>query len=86
MVDTRPARTHTAFTLQWIGKKFGRWLEIGSGSIEGDCIHVFLDRLPVGGFTGYVRLLPQGAAPPAAPEASPQRPGAADGTGEELED
>jgi hypothetical protein len=70
MVDPK-ARTHTAYTMQRIGKKLGRWLEIGSGRIEGDSVHVFLDRLPIGGFTGYVRLTPHGEPPP-LPQA--QRP------------
>jgi len=75
-------RTHTAYTMQRLGKKLGRWLEIGSGRIDAEGVHVFLDRLPVGGFTGYVRLTPNGAPPPAlSPE--PPRPGA---TGEVSED
>lgn len=67
------ARTHTAYTMQRIGKKFGRWLEIGSGRIEGDDVHVFLDRLPIGGFTGYVKLTLHGKPPP-LPQPQPQRP------------
>jgi hypothetical protein len=73
MADGTKARTHTAFTLQRVGKKFGRWLEIGTGRIDHDGMHVFLDRLPVGGFTGYVRMTPHGAPPP-LPEPKPQRP------------
>ena len=72
MADTK-ARTHTAYTMQRIGKKFGRWLEVGSGRIDPDAVHLFIDRLPVGGFTGYVRLTPHDAPPP---ELKPQRPAA----------
>jgi len=70
MADPK-ARTHTAYTMQRIGKKLGRWLEVGSGRIDQDGVHVFIDRLPVGGFTGYVRLTPQGEPPPVP---QPQRP------------
>ena len=70
MADPK-ARTHTAWTMQRIGKKLGHWLEVGSGRIEGDEVHLHLDRLPVGGFTGYVRLAPQGSPPPLP---QPQRP------------
>jgi hypothetical protein len=34
---------------------------------------VFLDRLPIGGFTGYVYLAPVGTQPPVI-EPTPQRP------------
>jgi hypothetical protein len=59
------ARTHTAFALKREGKKSSRWLEIGAARLEKDGVaHVFLDRLPVGGFNGYVYLAPAGAQPP----------------------
>ena len=80
MADPKP-RTHTAFTMQRIGKKFGRWLEVGSGRIDQDGIHLFLDRLPVGGFTGYVRLTPHGTPPP---QPQPQRPAPAADEDEEF--
>ena len=76
------ARTHTAYTMQRIGKKLGRWLEIGSGRIDQDGVHVFLDRLPIGGFTGYVRLTPRGEPPPSP---VPQRPAQALGDGDDIE-
>lgn len=51
--------THTAFAMQRIGKNLTRSLEIGTGRIDpDDIVHVYLDRLPIGGFSGYVRLLP----------------------------
>lgn len=67
--------THTAYALKRIGKKFGRWLEIGGARLEEDgSVRVVLDRLPIGGFTGYVHLAPIGAEPPPPPEPSPARP------------
>ena len=39
--------------------------------------HVFLDRLPLGAFTGYVMLAPIGTEPP-LPQPKPKRPGEAD--------
>ena len=41
--------------------------------IDDDGVHLFLDRLPVGGFTGYVRLTTE-RAPPPLPQPQPQRP------------
>ncbi len=73
MADGSKARTHTAFTMQRVGKRLGRWLEVGSGRIDHDGVDVFLDRLPVGGFTGHVRLTTTGKPPP-LPEPKPQRP------------
>jgi hypothetical protein len=74
MADNSKAPTHAAFAFRREGKKFGRWLEVGTGRIdkENNLVHVFLDRTPIGGFTGYVRLSPIGIEPP-LPE--PQRPG-----------
>jgi hypothetical protein len=70
--------THTAFAFKREGKKFGRWLEIGSARAEPDgAIKVFLDRLPIGGFTGGVLLSPIGVDP-ALPQPPPRRPGETD--------
>ena len=70
--------THTAFAFKREGRKFGRWLEIGTARADGTGeIRVFLDRLPIGGFTGGVRLSPIGTEPP-LPEPPPQRPGQLD--------
>jgi hypothetical protein len=80
MTNNNKTNTHTAFTMQRIGKKFGRWLEVGGGRIDEDgTAHVFLDRLPVGGFTGYVRLTLHGEVPP---EPKPQRLGEDEELGE----
>ncbi len=67
--------THTAFAFKREGKgiRFGRWLEIGGARAEGGgIVHVFLDRLPIGGFTGYVYLAPVGSKPP-FPDPEPRR-------------
>ena len=70
--------THTAFAFKREGRKFGRWLEIGVARAEdGGQIRVFLDRLPIGGFTGGVLLAPVGTTP-ALPEPPPRRPGEVD--------
>jgi hypothetical protein len=67
--------THTAFAFKREGRKFGRWLEIGVARAEQDGqIRVFLDRLPIGGFTGGVLLSPIGTVPE-PPPAPPRRPG-----------
>jgi hypothetical protein len=72
------APTHTAFAFKREGRKFGRWLEIGTARAEdGGVIRVFLDRLPIGGFTGGVLLSPIGTVP-ALPEPPPRRPGEVD--------
>lgn len=74
------APTHTAFAFKREGRKFGRWLEIGVARAEDDGtgqIRVFLDRLPIGGFTGGVLLSPIGTVP-ALPEPPPRRPGEVD--------
>jgi hypothetical protein len=86
MADSK-APTHTAFTLRLEGsrKKYGRWLETGKARQESDgIIHVFLDRLPIGGWNGYVYLAPLGAKPP-DPEPEPQRPAPLPGEEEEDE-
>ena len=71
MTDGKPP-THTAFALKREGKRYGRWLEIGRARQESTgVIHLFLDRIPVGGFNGYAYLAPIGAQPP-PPE--PERP------------
>ena len=70
--------THTAFAFKREGRKFGRWLEIGAARAEENGqIKVFLDRLPIGGFTGGVLLAPVGTTP-AILEPPPRRPGDVD--------
>lgn len=73
-------RTHTAWATRREGKRVVRMLEIGTGRIDKqrDQAHLFLDRLPIGGFTGYVILSPISETPQ-IPEPQPRRP-------EQLED
>jgi hypothetical protein len=72
MTDSK-APTHTAFALKREGKRYGRWLEIGTARQEsGGIIHLFLDRTPIGGFNGYAYLAPLGSQPPVS---EPERPG-----------
>lgn len=75
MADTNPkAPTHTAYAFRREGKKFLRSLEVGTGREEGDGkFSVFLDRTPLGGWTGYVLLCPIGTTP-TVPDPKPQRP------------
>jgi hypothetical protein len=86
MADTSKVRTHTAYGFKREGKKFGRLLEIGTGRLDKERghVHVFLDRLPLQGFTGYVFLAPLGEKPP-VPELRPQRPGQADDDEDDIE-
>jgi hypothetical protein len=58
--------THTAYAFSRQGKKFGRLLECGRGHIdqERNLVHVFMDRTPTTGYTGYIVLSPIGAQPP----------------------
>jgi hypothetical protein len=61
--------THTAWAYQRTGRKHGRLLEVGSGRIDAvrNVAHLVMDRQPIGGYTGYVQLLPIGTKP--APQA-----------------
>ena len=63
--------------------KFGPWIKIGSGRLNQDGAEIVLRVLPIGGFSGYVRLIPNGKAPP-LPEPEPQRPGEIDGDAENF--
>ena len=69
-------RTHTAWAIQQQRiRRFAltRALEIGKGRIDAEGVHIFLDRMPLGGFSGYIKLLPNGVKPTTAP--TPLRPG-----------
>jgi hypothetical protein len=77
MADNK-APTHVAYTKKWLTKKQFVWLEIGKGRQDGDgTFQSFLDRLPIGGFNGYVYFAPIGALPPEPDDVSsePVRPG-----------
>ena len=70
--------THEAIARHRIRNSVG-WVEIGKGRLEKDpktgqvICHVVLDRMPIGGFDGYVRLSPYGTPRPSL-EPKPQRP------------
>ena len=78
MVEKPP--THAAYALRRESRLRSRYIEIGHARIErtGDIHHVFLDRLPIGGFTGHLFLSPIGVKPP-DPEPQPERPGEGEG-------
>ena len=73
MVEKPP--THAAYALRRESRQRSRYIEIGHARIEntGEVHHIFLDRLPIGGFTGHVFLSPIGVKP-ADPEPQPERP------------
>jgi hypothetical protein len=73
MADERKPPTYTARALKRVGRRFVRWLEVGTGRQgEDGSFTAYLDRTPIGGWTGYVHFAPIGTAPPALP---PERPG-----------
>jgi hypothetical protein len=75
MTDIREP-THAAYALRRESRAKSRYIEIGTARIEegsGKVHHVFLDRLPIGGFAGHVYLSPIGVKPQ-DPEAQPERP------------
>jgi hypothetical protein len=68
--------THGAYALRRESRNRSRWIEIGHARIGtggGNIHHVFLDRLPIGGFTGHIYLSPLGVKPPEA-GLEPERP------------
>ena len=73
--------THRAIARNRIRTSFD-WVEVGKGRFEidpetgsVDSAHIVLDRLPVGGFDGYVRLLSFDTPLPSI-SSNPHRPGA----------
>jgi hypothetical protein len=76
MADNKRPPTHGAYALRRESRLRSRWIEIGHASVApgGTTVHhVFLDRLPIGGFTGHIYLSPTGVKPP-DPEPQPERP------------
>ncbi len=67
--------THIAHALRKESRTRGRYIEIGHARIDknSDVHHIFLDRVPIGGFTGHVFLSPVGVKPP-EPQQHPERP------------
>lgn len=79
----KPLTTHTAYVLKRETRTTGRWLDIGTAYIDSDgaprAHQVYIDRLPVAGFSGNIRLQPNGVKPPdPEPELLPGRPAASD--------
>jgi hypothetical protein len=73
MSEKKPL-THTAYAMKREGRTAFRWLEIGMARVEEDGNghhHVYVDRLPVGGFNGRIHLSPIGVKPP---DPAPERP------------
>ena len=78
MADGGNEFTHVAYAYRRVGRKAGRLLECGVGRVDGDGkAHVYLDRTPLNGFTGYVQLVLRGATPE-LPVENPRRPGETD--------
>ncbi|MGH7065501.1 MAG: hypothetical protein ACREET_15605 [Stellaceae bacterium] len=80
--------THKVYALKREGKRlqFARWLEVGHAKEEADRkVRVFLDALPIGGFSGGLLLVPVGEPPPPVSLNNPQRPGD-DEAGDDDED
>ena len=65
-------KKHTAYAMHRQGKHF-RWVEVGVAGTrnDGTGFDVFLDRLPVGGFNGYVHIRTNNTRPDAATAPSP---------------
>ena len=79
-----PHLTHTAYALKVLGKRHRRYIAVGGARVEtsGE-IRVYLDTLPIGGFNGFLHLLPEGMPPP---DVNPQRPAAASDDGDNNEE
>lgn len=76
MTDNKP-RTHYAYVERREGREVSRLIEIGTARIEKDGAgghDVYLDRLPIGGFSGHIHLLPIGVKP-SDPQSQAKRPG-----------
>jgi hypothetical protein len=78
-----PEHTHMAYALRRENRAISRYTEIGNSDIRVRCPHcekevpvgpqrVYLDRLPIGGFSGDVYLSPVGEKPP-DPKPEPER-------------
>jgi hypothetical protein len=75
-MTARKEPTHTAYTLKRETRSVFRWLEVGVAHIDStdkNGHHIYLDRLPIGAFTGHIHLSPIGVRPN-DPEPQPERP------------
>ena len=80
-----PRPTHTAYALKTLGKRHRRYIAIGAAlhdEASGE-IKVYLDTLPIGGFNGFLHLLPEGMNPP---DVKPPRPAATSESDDEDSD
>jgi hypothetical protein len=70
MAERKP-HTHRAYATKREGDKV-RWLEIGVAAwhADGKGCDVYLDRLPVGGFSGHIQVRANDLTP-GAPETQP---------------
>jgi hypothetical protein len=73
----RQKPTHTAFALKrhCPRQRFTKWLEVGVGwQRENSSFQGFLDRTPIGGWTGFVHFEPvENGVPPLPPERPAQQ-------------
>lgn len=88
MTTGKSDHTHIAWAFQRLGRKSGTLLEVGTGRIDADrnIAHVYMNRQPIGGYTGYVVLAPTGTKPPSPTQLQPQHPGDHDSNDEATED
>jgi hypothetical protein len=76
MAEKKPL-THIAYARKRETRTAFRWIEIGTARVESDTEsghHVYVDRLPIGGFTGHIYLSPIGVKPDEL-ETQPHPPG-----------
>jgi len=68
MADDKPP-AWTVWTLQRIGREFGEWHMLGTARPDagGDML-VYLKDLPIGGFSGFLRLRAPNKPPPDLPK------------------
>lgn len=90
MADNNNKMTHIAWAYKRISRgrsALGYWLEIGkSGPGDDGETKVYLDRTPLGGWTGALRLRPIGSGPPKPPEPKPQQPASVFQNGDDDEE
>ena len=75
-MDEKP-HTHVAWVKRYDAGRFQEWLEVGRGRLTDSSEPVgfegFLNRMPLGGWNGYVQFLLMGVQPK-DPEPTPKRP------------
>ena len=64
--------THRVIAFKRIGKKWGRWFEVGTSRLDADGrMHFALELTPFGGWTGYLIFNPLDAPNPEPPMPEP---------------